>query len=214
MFGKARIPRTAAPAQAADRRDDDELLAALRANAAEGFAAVFARYHKLVYATALRFLRDPAEAEEVMQTVFLEAFQKLPQFDPSRGTLKVWLLQFAYSRSMNRRNYLMVRRLHGDGYRNEPFDDGELWTSERTPQQESSCLTHELLKELPEAQRATMEMVFFEGLTFGEIAERRGESFSAVRHHYYRGLTRLRELHSRGPTPVNPGQRAGMLRQV
>jgi DNA-directed RNA polymerase specialized sigma24 family protein len=46
------------------------------------------------------------------QTVFLEVYRRLKQFDPARGTFKVWLLQFAYSRSMHRRNYLFVRKFH------------------------------------------------------------------------------------------------------
>jgi RNA polymerase sigma-70 factor (ECF subfamily) len=58
--------------------------------------------------------------------------------------------------------------------------------------QESSRLATEALESLPEAQRKTIEMFFFEGLDFKEIARRRNEKFSNVRHHYYRGLQRLR----------------------
>jgi DNA-directed RNA polymerase specialized sigma24 family protein len=59
--------------------------------------------------------------------------------------------------------------------------------------QESVHLTAEVLAILPEAQRQTLEMFFFQGLTLKEIAGRSHETFSNVRHHYYRGLERLRE---------------------
>ncbi|MEW5980909.1 MAG: sigma-70 family RNA polymerase sigma factor [Acidobacteriota bacterium] len=216
MLGRPRTARTAHsrdPARIADC-PDDELVAELRAGNQDAFAAVFARYHKLVYSTALRFLRDAGEAEDLMQSVFFEAFQKLGQFDPARGTLKMWLLQFAYGRSINRRNYLMVRRLHAQGPRNEGLDELAPWSSSHAPTQEASRLSHELLRELPDAQRATIEMVFFEGLTFTEIAERRQEGFSAVRHHYYRGLTRLRDVLAGEARSTRGRQGGGVLHEV
>jgi len=57
-------------------------------------------------------VRDVSEAEEVTQSVFLEIYRAARQFDPARGNLKVWLLQFAYHRSINRRNYLTLRQFY------------------------------------------------------------------------------------------------------
>jgi RNA polymerase sigma-70 factor (ECF subfamily) len=193
---------------------DADVLSGLRAGNEEAFATVFARYHRLVYATALRFLRDEGEAEDLTQSVFLEVFQKVGQFDPARGTLKMWLLQFAYSRSINRRNYLMVRRLHVQGPQNEALDDNALWMSGREPFQAASRPTGQLLAQLPEAQRETIEMVFFEDLTFTEIAERRGETFSAVRHHYYRGLIHLRGLLGETEVTTTSRRAKGVLHEV
>jgi RNA polymerase sigma-70 factor (ECF subfamily) len=67
-----------------------------------------------------------------------------------------------------------------------------LWSPGRLQLQEASRLATEALASLPDAQRQTIEMFFFEGLDFKEIARRRNEKFSNVRHHYYRGLQRLR----------------------
>jgi DNA-directed RNA polymerase specialized sigma24 family protein len=128
---------------------DADLLAGWRAGSQDAFATVFARYHRLVYATALRFLCDEGEAADLAQSVFLEAGQKAGQFDPARGTLKMSLLQFAYSRSINRRNYLMVRRLHAQGPQNETLDDNALWMSAREPVRETSHLTRQLLQPEP-----------------------------------------------------------------
>ncbi len=216
MFGKR--PRPGARNQVQTtvhvrERSDDEVVVELRAGNREAFGVIFERYHKLVYSTALRFLRDAGEADDLTQSVFLEVFQKLGQFDPARGTLKVWVLQFAYSRSINRRNYLMVRRLHPQGPQNETLDENAPWTSPAVVPQDASLLTEELLRELPDAQRATIEMAFFEDLTFTEIAQRRGESFSAVRHHYYRGLTRLRAMLGEA-SPTGPRHQGSALREV
>src|SRR5689334_22224446 len=91
---------------------DPELMQQIVGGNADAFAVIFKRYHRLVYGTALNILRDAAEAEDLTQNVFLEVYRKANQFEPTRGTLKIWLLQFAYSRSVSRRNYLMVRQ-HG-----------------------------------------------------------------------------------------------------
>jgi RNA polymerase sigma factor (sigma-70 family) len=66
------------------------------------------------------------------------------------------------------------------------------WSPTRLQPQETSRLTAQALEALSDAQRQTIKMFFFEGLDFKEIARRRNEKFSNVRHHYYRGLQQLR----------------------
>ncbi|MBZ5664185.1 MAG: sigma-70 family RNA polymerase sigma factor [Acidobacteriia bacterium] len=170
---------------------DEGVMQELQAGNADSFAILFKRYHRLVHTTALRILRDAGEAEDLTQAVFLEIYRKAGQFDPARGTLKVWLLQYAYSRSMNRRNYLAVRGFQKHAELSAGEDSESLWLA-CLPTQENTRLTGEVLVMLPEAQRQTIEMFFFEGLTLKEIAGRRKETFSNVRHHYYRGLEHLR----------------------
>lgn len=172
---------------------DERVMQELRDGNADAFAVVFKRYHRLVHVTALRILRDAAEAEDTTQAVFLEIYRKSGQFDPARGTLKVWLLQYAYARSISRRNYLLVRQYQNHVDVSEAEQANTLWSPARIPFQEATRLTAEILAALPTEQRETIEMFFFQGLTLKEIAERRNESFSNSRHHYYRGLERLRK---------------------
>jgi|SRR5580704_13731997 RNA polymerase sigma-70 factor (ECF subfamily) len=171
---------------------DERLMQEVIAGNTDAFAVIFKRYHRLVHVTALNILRDAGEAEDLTQTVFLEIYRRLGQFDPARGTLKVWLLQYAYSRSMHRRNYLCVRQFHKHVEFSETEEKENLWSPTRLQFQETARLTSEVLLVLPQAQRQTLELFFFEGLTLKEIAQRTNENFSNVRHHYYRGLERLR----------------------
>jgi RNA polymerase sigma-70 factor, ECF subfamily len=164
----------------------------LQAGNTDAFAVIFKRYHRLIHVTALRILKDAGEAEDLTQTVFLEIYRQAGQFDPARGTLRVWLLQYAYSRSVNRRNYLSVRRVYNHSELTAADEAESLWSPARLQRQETVHLTSEVLAALPEEQRDTIRMFFFEGLTLKEIAERRKEKFSNIRHHYYRGLGRLR----------------------
>ena len=170
--------------------NDERLVKEVRGGNADAFAVIFKRFHRLVQVTAWRILRDASEAEDLTQTVFLEIYQRLAQFDPARGTLKVWLLQLTYSRAMHRRNYLAVRGLHYQIELGETEEEPSL--SAHLQPQERVQLTNEVIAVLSPPQRETIEMYFYEGLTLREIAERRNEKFSNVRHHYYRGLERLR----------------------
>ena len=180
---------------------DDQVVAELCAGNGDAFAVIFKRYHRLIHATALHIVRDAGEAEDLTQTIFLEFYRKAGQFDSARGTLKVWLLQFAYSRSLNRRNYLAVRQHHNQADLRMVDAEESFWSMNNLPPQETSQLTSELLARLPEEQRRTIEMFFFEGLTFKEIAEQRNEKFSNVRHHYYRGIERIRTYLQDGAEP-------------
>ncbi|MGH8515790.1 MAG: sigma factor, partial [Gammaproteobacteria bacterium] len=91
---------------------DDEVMAHLQAGADDALAVLFDRYHRLVHSIALRIVRDDGEAEDVTQIVFMDVFRAAARFDPSRGTTKVWLLQYAYHRALSRKRYLNVRRFY------------------------------------------------------------------------------------------------------
>jgi RNA polymerase sigma-70 factor (ECF subfamily) len=171
---------------------DERIMQELQTGNTDAFAVIFKRYHRLVHVTALHILRDASEAEDLTQSVFLEVYRKAGQFDARRGTLKVWLLQYAYRRSINRRNYLLVRHAYQGADVNAIDEEASLWSPSRLQFQETSRLATEALEALSDAQKQTIEMFFFQGLNFKEIAQRRNEKFSNVRHHYYRGLERLR----------------------
>jgi RNA polymerase sigma-70 factor (ECF subfamily) len=180
---------------------DERVMEELRSGNTDAFAEIFKRFHRLVQVTALRILKDATEAEDITQAVFFEIYRKAGQFDPARGTLKMWLLQYAYSRSISRRSYLQVRQLRPAEEAAKIEESGTLWPSARPPSQDTALFTAQLLAALPEAQRETIRMFFFDGLSLQEIAQRRHETFSNVRHHYYRGLKQLRGFVENGVEP-------------
>jgi RNA polymerase sigma-70 factor, ECF subfamily len=180
-------------AEARDARPDDELMLAVQQGDGDAFAVLFDRYNRLVLTVALRILHDAAEAQEVTQNIFFEFYRSARRFDPARGTLKVWLLQFAYHRSINRRNYLLLRQF----YNRPDLQEAALWEASQhaTPRmsvQELKRLVEQALGTLNEPQRRTIQKVIFDGLTLREISEQSGDSYSAVRNYYYRGLDHLR----------------------
>jgi RNA polymerase sigma-70 factor (ECF subfamily) len=175
---------------------DEGLIAALIAGQHDAATVLFDRYSRLVYRIAERILHNPQEAEDVLQIVFLTIFRMAGKFDPQRGRVKIWLLQYAYSQSLRRKHQLNARNFYGmeeiDTVISELATRGSRTPSELSPA-EASRLIHQALDLIDEKQRRTIELTYYEGLTASEIAERTGESLIAVRHNLYRGLAKLRE---------------------
>jgi RNA polymerase sigma-70 factor, ECF subfamily len=177
---------------------DERVLAELLAGNGDALAVLFDRYHRLVYSIALKIVRDAAEAEDVMQVVFFDIFRSVAQFDPSKGTCKVWLLQYVYHRAINRRQQLNARYF----YNMASMEDAEGAVAKkqsifkRFTQTELKQLIREGLASLNATQRRVIELATYQGLSMREISVQSGESLVNVRHHYYRGLKKLRLLMS------------------
>lgn len=184
-----------------ERLGDDDVMASLQAGAHDALAVLYDRYHRLVYSIAVRIVRDPGEAEDVTQIVFLDIFRAAAQFDPGKGTTRKWLLQYAYHRAIGRRRHLQVRNFY------DPVDQDQAAEPPLAAGRQAFGLTgveltdllRKGLEDLNGSQRRVIELASFEGLTMREIAGKTGDSLVNVRHHYYRGLRKLRAFVERRP---------------
>lgn len=170
---------------------DEVLMEYVASGCHEALTVLFDRYHRLVYSVAIRIVRDPGEAEEVVQTVFLDIFRAAANFDRSRGMLKVWILQYAYHRALHRKRHLVANHF----YRWEELEAAiEVGMSRPLSSDVHDIvrLAEQMLAQLKPHQRQVVEMTYYEGLTAEETAARLGESVHAVRHHLHRGLASLR----------------------
>ena len=175
---------------------DDQLMVQLQAGVNDALAVLFERHHRLVFSIALKIVRDRGEAEDVTQNVFLEIYSSVAQFDPGKGTLKVWLLQYAYHRAFNWRDYLNRRNFYNqeDIEELDPVSHGEFLTTGNYAPAELQRLMQQGLASLGAPQKRVIELANYEGLSMKEIANKTGDSLSNVRHHYYRGLQKLRSF--------------------
>jgi RNA polymerase sigma-70 factor (ECF subfamily) len=175
---------------------DEELMAHAQAGHHDALAVIVNRYQRLVWGVAAKIVHDPSEAEDVVQIVFADLFQKMALFDPRRGTLKVWLMQFAYGRSINRRYHLQRRQFYNQAELEE-LDIAQHASSTSATlgleRSETARLVREVLASLSAPQKAAIEMIHIQGLTFEEMAQRTGQTIASGKHHYYRGMAKLRE---------------------
>lgn len=175
----------------------DEALAVQLANGEhDALTELFERYGDLVFGIARRMLRDDGEAEEALQQVFLSVYRAIHQFDPTRAPFKTWLLQFAYHRTIHRKQHLEAKGFYNSEELKDELLPMELFVGAgRTFQLCSAEVVHlvgQLLGTIQDRQRRTIELTFFEGLTADEIAKETGETPAVVRHNLYRGLSKLR----------------------
>jgi RNA polymerase sigma-70 factor (ECF subfamily) len=182
---------------------DEALMEHLKRGYHDALALLFDRYYRLVVSVAFEILHDRGEAEDLMQEVFFEIYRVIDNFDPSKGSAKTWILQYAYHRSLNRRHYLNLRHFY-DGQQIseldvlEPSCSSDTWNG--LTFDEWARVIRQVLATLNEKQRTTLELACFHGLLLSEIADRMNESQPNVRHYYYRGLKKLRDsLRERSP---------------
>jgi RNA polymerase sigma-70 factor (ECF subfamily) len=174
---------------------DEQVMDRICAGDSSALTFLLDRYSRLVLGIANRILHDHGEAEDVVQDVFFQVYQKAHQFDPSRGTAKAWIVQIAFHKTLDRKSYLNRTGFYNgvevetscDALRDDTDLDRELGAKLNRVQLEKA------FSELSDMQRRTLELYFFEGLALTDITGRLNESKANIRHHLYRGLERLRE---------------------
>jgi len=159
----------------------------------DALAELYDRHARLVFSLALRILRDQADAEEVVQDVFSQAWRQAARYESRRGNVIAWLLNLTRSRAIDR---LRGRRSRpeaaGDSLVLEmpdlaPRADETLAVSGR------AATIRAAVDELSVLQRIAIELAFYEGLTHVEIAERLELPLGTVKTRIRQGLLKLKD---------------------
>jgi RNA polymerase sigma-70 factor (ECF subfamily) len=174
-----------------DKNSDEDLLLQIGNRHKEALSVLFQRHAQTIYRVARRILKDDAEAEDIVQDLFLFIFRKAGNYDAAKSPARSWIIQMAYHRAIDRRRYLTSRH----HYTAEELEESRLMGGPgqiSIDQLVGSNLLNSLREDLSSDQLQTLELHFFEGYSFREIAEKTGETLGNVRNHYYRGIERLR----------------------
>jgi RNA polymerase sigma-70 factor (ECF subfamily) len=175
---------------------DESLLNQICIGDREALATLFERYARLTRSVAGRILRDAAEAEDLVQDLFLYIERKCGIFDSSKSTARSWIVQMTYHRAIDRRRYLTSRQFYA-----QPIQPSSAQVVGR-PTTESDYSAEavfgrngleKIVNALSVDQRETLRLYFFDGCTLAEVAEKLGQPLGNVRHHYYRALDKLRK---------------------
>jgi RNA polymerase sigma-70 factor (ECF subfamily) len=176
---------------------DEVLMARVTRGDQQALGFLFQRYGRLLRSIAARILKDAAEAEDLVQDLFLFIQRKCGIFDSSKSSARSWIVQMTYHRAIERRRFLVTRQFYAHA---DTESRGHQVVG--TPTTESDYSVEavfgrnglgKVLEDLSEDQRETLRLHFFEGYTLAEISEKLGQPRGNVRHHYYRGLDRLRK---------------------
>jgi RNA polymerase sigma-70 factor (ECF subfamily) len=161
------------------------------------FEELYQRFSGVLFSTAYRVLNNQEAAEDVLQDVFVQIWQKAPLYDPARGKPMTWAVTLTRNKSIDRLRSTQRRsRLQDDVQREsdafEQFDDRNSF--ELVSAGETNALVREAMKKLSVDQREAIELAFFSSMTQIEIAERLVEPLGTIKARIRRGMMRLREL--------------------
>jgi RNA polymerase sigma-70 factor (ECF subfamily) len=176
---------------------DESLLSQICIGDHAALAALFERYAQLTRIVAARILRDEAEAEDLVQDLFLFIQRKCGIFDNSKSTARSWIVQMAYHRALDRRRYLKVREFYAQPY--FQADSAQVVGKPTTESDYSAEAVfgrnglEKIMNALSADQRETLRLYFFDGYTLAEVSEKLGQPLGNIRHHYYRALDKLRK---------------------
>lgn len=177
---------------------DESLLASVCAGDRDALARLFKGYARLILQVGYRVLRDKTEAEDLVQEVFLYIDRKSRLFDASKGTARSWIVQVAYTQALVRRRQLKSLGFYASviadrAAENDTSINKEAHYDDSVEGFFGRSGWKQVWDSLTECQRETLRLHFYEGFTFTEIADRLGQSYVNIRHHYYRGLEKLRK---------------------
>lgn len=182
------------------RPEQDELDAELLRATARGdeaaFASLYDKFSPILFGLLLRILHSRAEAEDVLQEVFLQVWQQARAFDSSRGRAFTWMVTLARSRAIDRfravdsRDRAAQRSAEGapTTARQEDAADEVAIRGERAE------VVRGALAELPEEQQQVLLLAYLDGMSQSEIAEAKNQPLGTVKTRTRAGLRKLSEV--------------------
>jgi RNA polymerase sigma-70 factor (ECF subfamily) len=174
---------------------DRELIARIARGDRDSFRRLFGRYAPSAMGLARRVVRQAHLAEETVQEAFLSVWKNPGGYDPSRGTVRAWLMSVVHHRAVD-----AVRREEAQRRRAEeivslvdvaPEDPAAQVVEELGLPQERAAV-REALEDLPPEQREVIELMYFSGMSQTQIAERLGLPLGTVKSRTLLGMRRLR----------------------
>ncbi len=176
-----------------ERTSDVELLRRIGAGDPQAVGELYDRYVVMLMPLALRILRQRAEAEDVLHDAFVTVSERAGQYSEERGTVAAWLVTLVRNLSIDRTRRRDRRgSLARDVIAHEPVApaaDPETLTADAAER----VKIRRALAQLPEAQRQTLEVAFYEGLSYPEIAARENVPLGTIKSRAARALAALRD---------------------
>lgn len=172
---------------------DDELLHHVAKGDQEAFAALYDRYAGIVFGVIRRVLRDPAQSEEVAQEVMVEAWRTAVRFDADRGSVRTWLCTMAHRRAVDRVRSEQASRDRVERVGREGHDAEHDQVSEAVTVRIEHQQVRDALSTLTDLQREAVELAYYGGYTYREVAELLDAPLGTVKTRMRDGLIRLRD---------------------
>jgi RNA polymerase sigma-70 factor (ECF subfamily) len=172
-------------------RTDADLAARLVGGDADALRDAYRTYAPAVFGLAVRILQNDELGEEITQDVFVRLWESPERFDHTRGPLRAYLLAMTHSRAVERVRSEESQRRRVEHARREPLrvvTDPAQTVADR----DDGVAVRRALAELPDDQRGAIELAYFEGLSYREVAERLDEPEGTVKYRIRSGMQKMK----------------------
>ena len=157
--------------------------------------ALYDRWVRSLYSLVLHLLKDPDEAEDVVEETFWQAWRKAGSYEPSKGAVSTWLLTIGRRKALDR---LRARKRSREDLLGDDRSFADLPSSEPDPSLDAESVemrenVRQALNGLPAEQREVLELGYFSGLSQSEIADVTGQPLGTVKTRMRLAMQKLRE---------------------
>ncbi len=176
---------------------DLELIDAIARKDQQALETLYDRYSKLLYTLILRIVRSPAEAEDILQELYLQVWHKANMFYSVRGNLSTWLMTLARNRAIDhlRSKSHRERTLRGPEGELMALSDQTIYANPLLllEANEAGNIVRSALRKLSKSQRDMLELAYYEGLSQSEIASKSGTPLGTVKTRMRKAMLTLKE---------------------
>ena len=177
--------------------DDAQLLGRIARRDKAAFSELYDRYAGVLYSTVVRILNSPDEAEDVLQDVFLQIWDKAPRYDPALGKPFNWAMTMTRNKAIDRlralrRRYIFIGEITSEAEEQSP-DVRSASGPDDVFNPDQAALVRSAVATLPLEQRQAIEMAFLGGMTQNEIAESLRQPLGTIKARIRRGMLKLRQ---------------------
>lgn len=193
-MGVLRAMRARPADVAADLNDPiGELLRRAGRGDQAAFAELYDALSPLVYGVVLKVVRDPSQAEEVAQEVFVELWRLAARFDGTKGSAKTWAATLAHRRAIDRVRSEQAARVRQDRDANKTIRNERDVVASEVESSFDQVRVRRAVLQLSELQREAVELAYFGGHTYREVAVLLDVAEGTVKSRIRDGMIRLRD---------------------
>ena len=172
---------------------DEHLMAMIQAHIRNGLALLHERYARLLKVMSMKVLHNEADADDLLQDVFVEIWDRAASYDPLKGKPLSWIATLTRRRAIDRLRKREVYCRVEDRFGEETSDHGNGWTHVHEDLTQGEIRQHlqRALATLPAAQRHAIQLAYHGQMSHREIAAHTGIPLGTIKTRLELGLKKL-----------------------
>jgi RNA polymerase sigma-70 factor (ECF subfamily) len=189
-----RLPAVSPPLEPGEPTDL-ELMHGIQQEDPEALSKLYDRYNGIIKALILRVVHNEAEADDLLQEIFMELWNQAKNFSAQKGKPLGWMVTLARRRAIDGLRKKQAYARAGERLQNETEQQPEAWVHNSTEEEinlsDTRVLIRRVINSLPPAQQRAIDLAFFRGMSQREIAAHTNTPLGTVKTRLELGLKKI-----------------------